>query len=188
MVSSGRWSQSRMFLIVRLVPLERGRRSGCPRPRSPSPRSGRARRPAGSSGCCAAMYGPLEVQLVGLDPVASGAARGPRPRPAIHSTTSTTSAGHQEAPARPEHLEHARGRAQHREHHQPLQHRQRGVHVGVGGAEHEPARRVEQVEAVEPEADRPETSSSAPRPSRWVRAPAARRGPRAVSTRLRWST
>ncbi len=96
--------------------------------------------------------GPLEVELVRLDPIGLHEGRGdPQARDPQHHQHHQPR--HQEAPAGTEHLEDAGDRAQHRQDHQPLQHRQRGVHVGVGGAEDQRARRVEQVEAVEPEAD-----------------------------------
>ena len=60
--------------------------------------------------------------------------------------------GDEEAPAHAHHLDQAGRRARHRQRGEPAEDRQRGVDVGVGGAEHDPARREEQIEAVEPEA------------------------------------
>ena len=98
------------------------------------------------------MYGPLGDELVGRDPEALEQRRvdaeARDPHHAQHDQ-----ARHQEAPARPEDLEDARGRAEQRERGEHAEHRQRRVHVGVGGAEDDAARRVEQIEAVEPEPD-----------------------------------
>ena len=62
---------------------------------------------------------PLEDQLVGLDPVAlEQRGRDPEARDPEHHQHHEPR--HQEAPARPEHLEHAGRRAEEREHDQPL--------------------------------------------------------------------
>jgi len=65
-------------------------------------------------------------------------------------------AGDDEAQPRPADLEHARHGAERGEHGEGAEHRERAVDVRVRGAEHDPAGRVDQLEPVEPEADRAE--------------------------------
>ena len=96
---------------------------------------------------------PLGHQLVGGDLEALEERRphadAPRPRHSEHHQP-----GHEKAPAGPRDLEQAGTRAEEGEGGEGAQHGQGGVHVGVRRAEDHPARRIDELEAIQPEAHR----------------------------------
>ncbi len=121
--------------------------------------------------------GALGDELIGRDPKALEQRR-------IHAEAADPEQrqrdepGDEEAPARPEDLEDAGAGAEQGEDGEPSEDGQRRVHVGVGRAEDETPRRVEQIEAVEPEPHGPQHEQQCPQ-SQQVGA-RARRQPRAV--------
>jgi len=94
---------------------------------------------------------PLGHQLVGSDLEALEERRphseAPRPRHSKHHQPS-----HEKAPARPRDLEQAGARAEEGEGGEGAQHGKRRVHVRVRRAEDHPARRVDELVAIQPEA------------------------------------